>query len=347
MGSSQIWNEIITANVLGQRAQDGPSGLILTRLQGGSGMVLPRQSKKADSRWCTSGSRFWPVLWCYKGFPGDASVEKPACQSKRCKLHGFDSWVGKISWRRAQQLTPVFLPEESHGQRSRAGYSPRLTKSRTRLKWLSTHAHWIAKPLKIDRERFSFLPDSPQTVLWHLHSFPIDGAPGNAQNTSFQSLKHPVESGLVSHWTQAPSCRLTWAQGHKLGGKWRKTGGWTPVFRVFWPTGGHQSVCLQVFLRPSRHSLTCIRLALCFCYLASIQLGARDQAPPLVCTRVQPHWGHFSLSVSLGLDVQVPSPFWAPWSGGVKPQDHPRVPFILKKSPLKFKSMNLGSRSKK
>ena len=32
--------------------------------------------------------------------------------------------VGKILWRRAWQPTPVFLPGESHGQRSLAGYSP-------------------------------------------------------------------------------------------------------------------------------------------------------------------------------------------------------------------------------
>ena len=31
---------------------------------------------------------------------------------------------GKIPWRRAWQPTPVFLPGESHGQRSLAGYSP-------------------------------------------------------------------------------------------------------------------------------------------------------------------------------------------------------------------------------
>ena len=37
---------------------------------------------------------------------------------------GFDPWVGKIPWRRAWQPTPVFLPGESHGQRSLAGYSP-------------------------------------------------------------------------------------------------------------------------------------------------------------------------------------------------------------------------------
>ena len=36
----------------------------------------------------------------------------------------FDPWVGKIPWRRAWQPTAVFLPGESHGQRSLAGYSP-------------------------------------------------------------------------------------------------------------------------------------------------------------------------------------------------------------------------------
>ena len=33
----------------------------------------------------------------------------------------FDSWVGKIPWRRKWQPTLVFLPGESHGQRSLVG----------------------------------------------------------------------------------------------------------------------------------------------------------------------------------------------------------------------------------
>ena len=37
---------------------------------------------------------------------------------------GFNPWIGKISWRRAWQPTLVFLPEESHGQRSLAGDGP-------------------------------------------------------------------------------------------------------------------------------------------------------------------------------------------------------------------------------
>ena len=58
------------------------------------------------------------------GFPGGTNGKESACQCKRLKRCRFDPWVGKISWRRAKQPTPVFLPRESHGQRSLASYSP-------------------------------------------------------------------------------------------------------------------------------------------------------------------------------------------------------------------------------
>ena len=41
----------------------------------------------------------------------------------QCKRSGFDPWVRKIPWRRKWQSTPVFLPGESRGQRSLAGYT--------------------------------------------------------------------------------------------------------------------------------------------------------------------------------------------------------------------------------
>ena len=63
-------------------------------------------------------------FWCGVSFPGGTSGKEPACQCRKHKRHRFDPWVGKIPWRRAWQPTPVFLPGESHGQRSLAGYSP-------------------------------------------------------------------------------------------------------------------------------------------------------------------------------------------------------------------------------
>ena len=51
----------------------------------------------------------------------------------QCWRLEFDPWVRKILWRRKWQPTPVFLPGESHGLRSLAGYSPGVAKSQTRL----------------------------------------------------------------------------------------------------------------------------------------------------------------------------------------------------------------------
>ena len=62
------------------------------------------------------------VSW---GFPGGTSCKEPARQCRRCKRHGFSPWAGKIPWRRKWPPTPVFLPGESHGQRSLEGCSPR------------------------------------------------------------------------------------------------------------------------------------------------------------------------------------------------------------------------------
>ena len=68
---------------------------------------------------------------------------------------GFDTWVGKIPWRRAWQPTPVLLPGESQKQKSLAGPNivawriPQTEESgrlrfigsqRVVLKQLSTHA---------------------------------------------------------------------------------------------------------------------------------------------------------------------------------------------------------------
>ena len=47
------------------------------------------------------------------GLAGGASGKEPVCQSRRWKRHGFDLQLGKISWRRAWQPTPVPLPAES------------------------------------------------------------------------------------------------------------------------------------------------------------------------------------------------------------------------------------------
>ena len=61
-----------------------------------------------------------------------------------CRRPGFYPWVGKILWRRKWQPTPVFLPGESHGQRSLAGYSPwgrKKSDTTERVHFTSLHCH--------------------------------------------------------------------------------------------------------------------------------------------------------------------------------------------------------------
>ena len=59
-----------------------------------------------------------------RGFTGGAIGKELTCQCRRHERRRFNPWVGKITWRRAWPATPVFLPGESHRQRSLVGCSP-------------------------------------------------------------------------------------------------------------------------------------------------------------------------------------------------------------------------------
>ena len=63
------------------------------------------------------------VQWwgCRDELPWWLSGKESSCQ---CRRPGFHLWSREIPWRRKWQRTAVFLPGESHGQRSLAGYSP-------------------------------------------------------------------------------------------------------------------------------------------------------------------------------------------------------------------------------
>ena len=104
--------------------------------------------------------------------------------------------VWKIPWRRKWQPTPVFVPGESHGQRSLAGYSPwgcrvrhdsvtKHTSTRAEKKppcSCSLHGYWcriLSRPsvsLKWDQGWFSSLYDvhsSTQSSVWHQLWYPV------------------------------------------------------------------------------------------------------------------------------------------------------------------------------
>ena len=79
------------------------------------------------------------------GFPGGARGKRICLQMQETQEMWVPSWVRKIPWGRKWHPTLVFLPGESHGQRSLAGYShgvvgTRVPKSGSRL---SEHADHV------------------------------------------------------------------------------------------------------------------------------------------------------------------------------------------------------------
>ena len=80
---------------------------MLENIQGDSWGLIPRMPSLLPHDLCHE--------WNASPAPGS---QEPVCQCRRQKRPSFGTWVGKIPWRRKLQPTPVFLPGESHGQRS-------------------------------------------------------------------------------------------------------------------------------------------------------------------------------------------------------------------------------------
>ena len=93
------------------------------------------------------------------GLPWLLSGKEFACQCRRCR---FDPCFRKILWRRKWQPTLVFLPAESHRQRSLAGYSPWGCKE-----WLNSSSNSLAHS-KISK--FS----KPPSGCGSRHSLPLN-----------------------------------------------------------------------------------------------------------------------------------------------------------------------------
>ena len=79
------------------------------------------------------------------GFPGGSDGKESACSAG--DLPGFDSWVGKMPWRRECLPTPVFLPGEFCGFRgawqSTVMGSQRVGHNHDRMSDTFTLTDWI------------------------------------------------------------------------------------------------------------------------------------------------------------------------------------------------------------
>ena len=108
--------------------------------------------------------------------------KEPACKCRRHKRQGFDPWVREILWRTAWQPTPVFLPGESHGQRSLVGYSPRGRTESDTMKRLSM-AHSVKQGGRAVVSAFGIRGN------WNLSNHSSKGGELNESNWSSQYPK--------------------------------------------------------------------------------------------------------------------------------------------------------------
>ena len=106
-----------------------------------------------------------------------------------CRRPGFDSWVGKIPWRRNWQPPPVFLPGESHGQKTLAGYSPRGHKELDTTEQLNSIAQ---------SEGRDFSPRCQKVTKRHTHA-PLEGGWFQPVLTRFSSKLDTADSEFLRH----------------------------------------------------------------------------------------------------------------------------------------------------
>ena len=107
---SYFWPSRMACGILvsAPRIEPGPSAVEASSLN--------HQTTKGFPQLLT----IYPLL-VFQGLPWWLRQERICLKYERPR---FYPWIRKILWRREWQPTPVFLPGESHGQRSLSGYSP-------------------------------------------------------------------------------------------------------------------------------------------------------------------------------------------------------------------------------
>ena len=127
-------------------------------------------------------------------FPGSSVIKESACNAGVC-LQSW-TWFWSLDWEdpleNKGQLTPVFLPGKSQGQRSLVGYNPWGCKRvRHNLVTKQRQNHWWTQMQKFSTEYYqsvsnSTLKRSYMTIKW-------DSSQGCKASTN-QSMRHSTSA---------------------------------------------------------------------------------------------------------------------------------------------------------
>ena len=95
----------------------------------------------------------------------------------QCRRPGFDSWIGKIPWRRAWQPTPVLLPGESPWTEEPGGLQS-IASQKVRYYWATKYTCFVDQP-------HLWVP-CPLAFRWS-HGTPSGANQGATKHLSLQS----------------------------------------------------------------------------------------------------------------------------------------------------------------
>ena len=131
VGCQEPWLLATGGETEAQGCRDNGGDHLWTGTQWGANLPHPHLSIFRSLPFCLSGCLSCLCVCLYvsgpplsPGLTDGTSGKESTCQCRGCKSYRFNPWVGKTPRRRKWQRTPVFLPGESHGQRSLVGFNP-------------------------------------------------------------------------------------------------------------------------------------------------------------------------------------------------------------------------------
>ena len=147
-------------------------------------------SSPAASRVFSVSFLFSSFIMMFLGFPGGSDGKESACKAR--DLSSIPG-LGRFPWRRSWQPTPVFLPGDSHGQKSLVSYSPWGHRESHMTEHLSAHTHTHTHTHNVTGNSLGFL--SPWCDIF----YPLKTFSSNMYSvpSSLSSLGTQLQVGMV------------------------------------------------------------------------------------------------------------------------------------------------------
>ena len=106
----------------------------------------------------------------------------------QCRRPRFNSWIGKIPWRRARQPAPVFSPGESYGEMNLVGWHP--------WEHLRVEHDWMTDTHSIKNTAWNF--SGLRISWWGSNSFSVSKQIVSSRMFDFSWLGHAPKVGRIS-----------------------------------------------------------------------------------------------------------------------------------------------------